>query len=180
VYRARLALDLRDDDPDAPALLLANEILGGGSGLHSRLVDRVRQKDGLSYGIGSGLLVGSKDRAATWAIGAISAPQNVDHVETDVREELGRLLRDGFTAEEVDDARKGVLQERMMARSDDGAVAAAWVSNMDLGRTFTFSKSLEDKIRLLTPQQMTETVRRYLDPQKMSVVIAGDAKKGAH
>jgi zinc protease len=180
VYQARLNLDLRDDDADTPALLLANEILGGGSGLHNRLVDRVRQKDGLSYGIGSGLHVDGHDRAASWGIGAISAPQNVDHVESDVREELARLLRDGFGKAEVDEARGGVLQSRMLTRSDDGAVAAGWVHNLDLGRTYTFSKRLEDAIRALTAEQLTQTLRRYLDPEKMTVVIAGDAKKGAH
>jgi zinc protease len=179
VYRARLGLDLRDDDPVAPALMLANEIIGGGSGLHSRLVDRVRQKDGLSYGIGSGLLVGGKDRAAAWAIGAIAAPQNVDKVASDVREELERLRKDGFQKEEVDEARQGFLQERMLARSDDGTLAAGWVSNLDLGRTFTYSRQLEDRVRALTPAQMTEAVRRYLDPDQLTIVIAGDAKKGA-
>jgi zinc protease len=179
VYRARLALDLRDDDPDAPALMLANEIIGGGSGLHNRLVDRVRQKDGLSYGIGSGLLVNGKDRAAAWAIGAIAAPQNIDKVEAEVREELERLRKDGFGKDEVEEARRGVLQERMLARSDDATLAAGWVNNLDLGRTFTFSRQLEDRVRALTPEQMTEAVRRYLDPAKLTVVIAGDASKGA-
>jgi len=179
-YRAKLSLDMRDDDPDAPALMLANEIIGGGSGLHSRLVDRVRQKDGLSYGIGSGLIVGGRDRAGAWGIGAIAAPQNVDKVETAVREELERLRKDGFTQAELDDARRGSLEERRMARSDDATVAAAWVSNMDLGRTFAFSHQLEDKVRALTVDQLNAAVRRYIDPAKLTVVVAGDAKKGAN
>ena len=56
VFRARLDFPLRDDDPDAPALLIANEIFGGGSGLSNRLMVRLRQKDGLSYGVGAGLV----------------------------------------------------------------------------------------------------------------------------
>ena len=179
VYQARMVLDLRDDDPDAPALMLANEMLGAGSGLHNRLVDRVRQKDGLSYGIGSSLLVGGRDRAAAWVIGAYAAPQNVDHVETDVREELDRLLKDGFGEREVEDARRGVLQSRLLARTNDAAVASAWVSNLDLGRTFEFSRQVEDKVRALTAAQITQTFRRYLDPDRLTVVIAGDARKGA-
>jgi len=179
VYQARMVLDLRDDDPDAPALLLANEIIGGGSGLHNRLVDRVRQKDGLSYGIGSSLLVGGRDRAAAWVIGAISAPQNVDRVESDVREEIDRLLKSGFGEPEVEEARRGVLQSRMLARSDDAAVAAAWVSNLDLGRSFEFSRQLEEKVRSLTAAQITQTVRRYLNPDQLTIVVAADARKGA-
>ncbi len=180
VFRARIALDLRDDDPDAPALELANEILGGGSGLHNRLIDRVRQKDGLSYGIGSGLAVGTRDRASTWGIMGISAPQNVTHVEADVREEIDRLLRDGFDEKEVREAKDGFLQARMLARADDGNLAAAWVSLLDLDRTFAFSSKVELAVRALTAEQLTQTVRRYLDPAKLSIVVAGDAKKGAH
>lgn len=179
VYQARMVLDLRDDDPDAAALLLANEILGAGSGLHNRLADRIRQKDGLSYGVGSSLLVGGRDRAAAWVIGAYAAPQNVDHVETDVREELDRLLKDGFGERELDDARRGVLQSRLLARTNDAAVAAAWVSNLDLGRTFEFSRQLEEKMRALTAAQISQAVRRYLDPDRLTIVIAGDARKGA-
>ena len=179
VYRARIAFSLRDDDPDAPALVLANEILGGGSGLHSRLVDRVRQKDGLSYGIGSGLSMNARDRAASWSIGAISAPQNVNHVARDVDEELTRALRDGVSAEELEQARSGLLQGRMMSRSDDGTLAAAWVSNLDLGRTFSFSRHFEDAIRAVTVANVNDVIRRYLDPAHLSTVIAGDAAKGA-
>ena len=62
IFRARLDFPLRDDDPDAPALLIANEIFGGGSGLSNRLMVRLRQKDGLSYGVGSGVSLGSRER----------------------------------------------------------------------------------------------------------------------
>ncbi len=54
IIRARLDFPLRDDDPDAPALTLANDIFGGGAGLSNRLIERLRQKDGLSYGAGTG------------------------------------------------------------------------------------------------------------------------------
>ncbi len=68
--RARFDFPLRDDDPDTPALLIANEILGGGSGLANRLMVRLRQKDGLSYGVGSGVAVGSRERYSTFTVNA--------------------------------------------------------------------------------------------------------------
>jgi zinc protease len=66
-----------------------------------------------------------------------------------------------------------------MARSDDGTLAAGWVANLDLDRTFAFSRKLEEQVRALTVSQLNDTVRRFLDPARLTVVVAGDAKKGA-
>jgi zinc protease len=180
VYRARIALDLRDDDPDAPALSLATRIIGGGSGLHNRLVDRIRQKDGLSYGIGAGLQVSGRDRAAFWGIGAIAAPQNVNRVEQEVKEEMERVLREGFTDEEIRQAKQGYREEHLLARSEDGALAAGWVGHLDLDRTYEFNRQFEAHVEALTAEQMLSVVRKYLDLSRMTIVVAGDAKKGAH
>jgi zinc protease len=176
--RARLDFPLRDDDPDAPALTLANDIFGGGAGLSNRLIERLRQKDGLSYGAGTGLSVGSRNRVATWGLGAIVAPQNAARAEQAIREELERARRDGFTATEVEDAKKGILQERLVNRSQDGIVAGAWVNHLDLGRTFEFSRQFEDRLKATTPEQVNAAFRKYVDPDRMTFVIAGDTKKG--
>ena len=166
MIRARLDFPLRDDDPDAPALTLANDIFGGGAGLSNRLIERLRQKDGLSYGAGTGLSIGSRNRVASWTMAAIVAPQNAARAEQAMREELERARRDGFTAKEVDDAKKGILQERLVNRSQDGVVAGAWVNNLDLGRTFEFSKQFEDRLRALTPEQVNAAFRKYIDPEQ--------------
>jgi zinc protease len=178
VFRARLAFPLRDDDPDAAALMIADEIFGGGSGMSNRLMMRLRQKDGLSYGVGSGLALGSRERLATFSVSGIAAPQNVGRAEQAVREELERARKDGFTAAEVDDAKKGLMQSRLLNRSQDPVVAGAWVSNLDLGRSFAFSKQFEERLRAVTPEQVNAAFRKYIDPEKMTFVIAGDAKKG--
>ena len=60
-----------------------------------------------------------------------------------------------------------------------GALAAGWDNYLDAGRTFEFSKQFEDRIRALTPADVNAAVRKYIDPNKLTVVIAGDAKKGA-
>ena len=180
VYRARIPVELRDDDPDAPALLLATRIIGGGSGLHNRLVDRVRQKEGLSYGIGAGLLINGRDRAAAWGVGAISAPQNVNRVEQAVREEIERVRKDGFSAAEVAQAKQGYREERVLARSEDAAVATGWVGYLDLKRTYEFGRRFDAQVEALSEAQLLAAVRKYLDLSKMTVAIAGDAKKGAH
>jgi zinc protease len=178
VFRARQEFPLRDDDADAAALTVAVDILGGGAGLSNRLVTRLRQKDGLSYGVGAGLALGSRERLATFSIAGIAAPQNVSRAEQALREELERARKDGFTAAEVEDAKKGLLQSRLLNRSQDPVVASAWVSNLDLDRTFAFSKQFEDRLRAVTPEQVNAAFRKYIEPDKMTFVIAGDARKG--
>ena len=177
VLLVRQNVEMRDDDPDYPALALANHIFGGGSGLESRLVTRVRQKDGLSYSAGSELSVSSIDRASAWSVFAIAAPQNVARLEAAFREELERALKDGFTADEVANAKSGIMQTRLQNRAQDGTLAGAWTGNLYLGRTFAFSKQFEDKVMALTPAQVVAAMRKHLDPAKMTVVKAGDFSK---
>ena len=177
VFLARQNVELKDDDPDFPALYVANYILGGGAGFDSRFATRIRQKDGLSYGVGSDLSIGSLDRAGSWSAYAIAAPGNIARVETAFREELERALKDGFTDAELAAAKSGIMQKRVQARSQDGTVASAWTGNLYLGRTWDFSKQFEEKILALRAAEVSAALRKYLDPAKVAVVKAGDFTK---
>jgi zinc protease len=175
-FAARMNLDLRTDDADYPALMLANTIFGDG-GLKSRLMDRIRQKDGLSYGGGSNLSAGEFDRAGAFSISAIAAPQNLKKLEVAVREELARALKDGFSAEEVAGAKSGLLQQRSNNRAQDGIVASGWSGFLYLDRTFAWSAQFEDRLKALSVAEVNAAFRKAIDPSKLSVVTAGDASK---
>jgi zinc protease len=177
VLVARENVDMRDDDPDYPALAVANYIFGGDAGLDSRLMNRIRQKEGLSYGVGSSLAVGSTDRAGAWTVFAIAAPQNMGKVEQAFKDELARALKDGFTDAEIAAAKSGILQKRLQNRAQDGAVAGGWVSYLFLGRTFEFSKQFEERVKAVTPADVVAAMRKHLDPAKLTVVKAGDFRK---
>jgi zinc protease len=177
IFLARENIDMRDDDPDFPALYMADYIMGGGAGFDSRLTARIRQKEGLSYGVGTGLSVDAEDRAGSWSVYAIAAPQNVPKVLSAFREELDRALRDGFTDAELASAKSGILQTRVQNRAQDATLAGAWVANLHLGRTFQWSKEFEAKVLALTPAQVSQAFRKYIDPKKISIVTAGDFNK---
>jgi zinc protease len=177
-YTARLNVDLNTNDADYPALELANYIFGGGA-LKSRLMDRIRQKDGLSYGGGSDLRPGSEDRAGSFSIAAIAAPQNLKKLEAAVREELQRVLKDGFTEAELANAKSGLLQERQQTRAKDAAVAGGWTRNLYLGRTFSWSKEFEARLNAATLAQVNAAFRKAIDPAKLSIAMAGDESKAA-
>lgn len=175
-YIARLNLDLNIDDADYPALTLANYIFGDG-GLKSRLMDRIRQRDGLSYGGGSDVSPGTLDRAGSFTINAIAAPQNLARLDAAVRAELARALKDGFTAEELAGAKSGLMQQRLQSRSNDGALASGWTSFLYRGKTFEASAELERKMQAVTLPQLNAAFRKAIDPGKLSVFMAGDQAK---
>lgn len=174
---AGMNLRLRDDDPDFPALLLGNYMLGGGF-LNSRLAVRIRQKEGISYGVGSGLSASPLDSAGAFQTFAIFAPENAQRLEQAFREEIDRLLKDGFTAEEVQEARTGWLQSRQVTRAQDQALASQLGEAAFIGRTLEFDRALEAKVAALTPEAINAAMRRYLDPARITVVKAGDFAKG--
>ena len=178
-FTARVNVNMNEDDPDHAALYLANYIMGGGAEFDSRLTARIRVKDGLSYGVRSGLSVPSTDRGAHWGAGAIAAPQNVAKVEAAFKEEVARALKDGFTAAEITAAKSGALQRRLQARAQDATLAGSWVSNLDLGKTFVWSKQFEDKIAALTAEEVSAVFRKHVDPNKITIVKAGDFAKAA-
>ncbi|PWU15536.1 MAG: insulinase family protein [Verrucomicrobia bacterium] len=172
-YMAGMLFPLRDDDPDYPALVIGNYIFGAGA-LSSRLGDRIRQKEGLSYGVSSGLTVSSQDKRAGLTITAICNPQNIGRVEKAAREELERLLRDGVTTEELEKAKQGYLQTRKVGRANDAALAGMLTGLRHIGRTMTFEADVEKSIGALTAEQVQAALRKYIDPAKLVVVTAGD------
>lgn len=182
VLLARHNLSLRVTDADYPALVVANRIFGGGA-LKSRLGDRIRQKEGLSYGVSSGVRAddsrSGQDDAGSLSIQAIAAPENMARVEALVREELEKLVRDGITADELRDAVSGTLTERQQGRAEDGSVAGMLTDQLYYGRTMQFTADLDAKYQGLTLEQVNAAIRRHFKPEQLSVYLAGDFAKAA-
>ena len=166
-------LPLRDDHPDYPALVIGNFILGGGS-LSSRLADRVRQKDGLSYGIGSGLQTMSLDHRTAFYIYASCKPENMPKLRTAVRQEIDRLLKDGVTEQELEIAKRGYIQRQQVTRTNDGQLASLLEANMLADRDMSFTAAIEQKIGKLTEKQVVAAMRKHIKPDSLFIVEAGD------
>ena len=167
---------MKDSDPDYPALLLVNYILGENP-LDSRLPNRIRVKDGLSYAVQSGLNVSPIEKAGQWLTLAIANPTNMEKVNAAFFDELAKIVKDGLTNEEVEKSRGALLQRRSMARSNDLMLATQLSTGLFLGRTMAFDGEVEKKIGALTADQVNAVLRRTLDPSKMTVVMAGDFAK---
>jgi zinc protease len=174
---ARLNIDMQESNPDYPAMLLINYMMGGGSGLNSRLAERIRQKEGLSYGVGSSLRVSAEEPAAFWFVQAIAAPQNLDKVEAALRDEIAKATKDGFTQAELDRAKSGTQQLALQSRAQDRNLAGALRTNEYFGRTMAYSKALQDKAAALTLAQVNAAFKKYIDASKLTIIKAGDKAK---
>ena len=173
VFYAGMNLNVRDDDADYPALTMANFMFGGGF-LNSRLATRLRQKDGLSYGVDSNLQISSLDKSGMFVAAAIYAPQNAAKLEAAFKEELARVLKDGFTQEELDSARAGWLQGRTVTRAQDQQLAGRLATDLYLERTLKWDADVERKVAALTVVQVNAALRKHVSLDAVSIFKAGD------
>lgn len=176
VFRAALSIPVGDSHLDYPALVVASQIIGGGF-ISSRLANRLRQQEGISYTVSAGLSVNRLEQNGSFTAYAIYAPQFRTKVEAAFREELVRAKRDGFTAQEVKDAQNAILQSGEMARAQDGNLAWMLASNLHYDQDWNRTRLLEDNIRKLTPEQVLAAYRKHIDPAAFSLFFAGDFNK---
>ncbi len=176
VFLAAVAFPMKEDNPDFVAMRMGNFILGGGT-LSSRLGDRIRQKEGLSYGVTSSFTASARDSSATLTINAITNPANIDKVETAAMEELTKFLTDGPTESELADAKRAYLESQKVGRTGDAGIAGQIVSNLNLGRSFAHAADQEKKIQALTTEEVTAAFKKNIDPKKLVIIRAGDFKK---
>lgn len=175
-YIAAMTLPLRDSDEDYPALALGNYILGGG-GLSSRLANRVRQQEGLSYTIQSALQASAVDKRSVFFLFAISNPSNATRLHEVIHEELQRLLKDGITEAELQEAQNGYLQEQQVRRSSDAGLASLFEAYAFVGRDMSFVADFEKKLKALTVDDVNAAIRKHLKPERLYIVSAGDFEK---
>lgn len=176
LYVAVTVFPMSDTHPDYPGLVMGNFVLGS-SGLSSRLGDRVRQTEGLSYGVGSSLGASSKDERTTFLTYAITNPVNIGKVESAVREEIARLLEGGVTPAELQAAQTGYLEKQIVDRTDDRELAAILGATLNLNRTMAFYSQRDKAIRDLKVTDVNASVRKWLKPEHLAVIVAGDFKE---
>lgn len=176
MFLAGAPMKITDEDPDYPALLIAGMIFGGTP--NSRLFQRIRVKDGLSYGAGALIDIPTKDDGGGFTGYAIAAPQNMPKVEADFNEELARAVKEGFTADEVEKAKKMWLDRQAVSRAEEGSIARILAGDEQWNRTMlTWDAKCDAAVAALTPEQVNEAFRKHVGPLPTSIIKGGDFKK---
>jgi zinc protease len=178
-YSAAHAWPMTDADPDHVALMVVNHVLGGSSA--SRLFMRVRENEGLSYGVYSSYSAAMLDPKAEFRVRGICNPNNMEKVRTLIADEVRKLVAQGVTAEEVAESKKSIVEERRMGRTQEAALAGILARHLYGGRTMQYEADFEAKLAALTPQQVSEVAKKYVKPEKLVIITAGDfANAAAH
>jgi len=167
------SIPMRDTHPDYPALQLAGYMMGGGF-LSSRLGNRIRNEEGLSYSVGGNFNASARDENGGFFAFAAFAPENRDRLEEVLEEELVKAAEQGFTEEELESGRTGFLQQLKLVRSDDGRLAGLLSTGLHLDRDLFFNAEREARIAELTLDEINAAVAEWLKPDAMSYAIAGD------
>jgi len=173
-FEAGLRIAMSQDDPDYPAMVLANYMLGGS--ITARIPDRIRNREGLSYSVSTSFTAPAEGNAALFSMAAISNPANTPKVEASFLNELRKALQGGFTAEEVAAAKRAYRDAQIVSRSQDSALLALLASREQAGRTLLWDEQMDAKIQALTPEQISAAFRKRVDPSAISIVKAGDFK----
>jgi zinc protease len=175
IVRLHQTLPLNVEDADYAALELAVHIFGGG-GLESRLSARVRQKEGLTYGIGASLSADYWGNAGSFAIQASFAPDKRERVIAVVQEEVARMAAEGITAAELARAKHDILEGRKQGRADPAALAGGLLSLAERGETWAAAQKRDEALAAVTVEQANAAWRQHIRAAGFVISTAGDFK----
>ncbi len=168
-----MATGLKYSDPDTLALRVGSEVLGGG--FTARLMGTVRDKEGLTYGIGAGLS-GDDVWDGAWRIRASFAPELLDKGIASTRRELLKWWKDGITAEELAARKSDMAGSYKVGLSTTYGMAGAILDALRRGYDLSWIDDYPAKIQALTLEQVNAAIRHHLDPEKMVIIKAGTVK----
>jgi zinc protease len=174
-FEAGLRIRMAESDPDYPAMVLANYMFGGS--ITARMPDRIRNREGLSYGASSRFTAPADGDSALLSATVSSNPVNTPKVEASFMDELKKTLVNGFTAAEVAEAKKAYQDLRNVGRSQETALVGLIASHEQLGRTLLYDERMESRIQALTVEQINQAFRKHVDWEMVTIVKAGDFKK---
>jgi zinc protease len=173
-FEAGVRFAMAETDPDYPAMLLAGYMFGGP--ITSHVSDRIRNREGLSYGANARVAIPTEGDSAMLSATVSLNPANGPKVEFSYVDELKRTLKDGFTAAEFAEAKKAYLNNRLVSRAQDGALMNLLAQHEMRGRTMQWDAQLEQKIAALTLDDVNAAFRKHIDASAVSIVKAGDFK----
>ncbi len=164
------ASGLRASDPDWLAVNIATGILG--RGFTSRLVGNVRDREGLTYGIGA-TLAADAFRAGAWFTKATFSPVLLDRGLASTRRELQSWWEKGVTADELEYRKSAAAGQFTITLETSHGLAEQLLRCAERGLDIAWLDQFPSQVRTLTAEQVNAAVKKHLDPSRMTTVKAG-------
>jgi len=171
-------INISEKNPDYPAVFMANELLGGGAFLSSRIPQRLRENEGMSYGAGTFLSSNYLYDVTNWGAYAMFNPLYKDRLDSALKEEVDKAIKGGFTQDELDKSRNSLFESNKTFLGDNGNLARMIRWYIRDNRDLTGYTDFENKIRVLSFEQVNAALRKYFDKSKLVMVYSGDFEKG--
>jgi zinc protease len=161
---------IAQDHPDYFTAIVLNHVLGGGS-FESRLMDEVRAKRGLTYGVYS--YIAGKDLADIY-IGAVSSANNsiAEAIEV-IRVEWAKAAAEGVTAEEVENAKTYLTGAYPLRFDGNGRIANIMVGMQLMGLPIDYIATRNDRVEAVTLEGVRRVAGELLDPDGLHFVVVG-------
>jgi zinc protease len=166
------ASGIRRMDPDWEAAIIANAALGGSS-VASRLANRVRDTEGLSYFLYSRLFW-SDYLDGVWAVDVAVAPQNTAHAIRSTREVMEKYAKEGITDAEVETQKSFFAGNYRVRLSTNAGIAFSLAYAEKYGYGPRYLDEFPELVAAVTRDQVNKVIREKLHPEKMHLVVAGD------
>lgn len=157
------------DDPDYFAAYVANHILGGG-GFSSRLMEEIREKRGLTYGVGTGLATGIYGQ--TWQGGMAGSNATAGQAVDLIRQEWDRLA-EGVTDTELDDAKTYLTGEYPLRFDGNGKIATILAGMQLIGFPIDYVNTRNAKVEAVTAEDVKRVAGRLLHADQLRFVLVG-------
>ncbi len=167
-------LNISEKHPDYPAIFMANELLGGGSFLNSRIPQRLREKEGMSYGAGTYVGADYKFNAGNWGVYAFFNPLYQGRIDTALHQEIAKARSEGFTEDELKKSVNSWLQQNKTILGLNSALAGILRSYLRDDRSLDDFTSFENKVKALNLATVNAALRKYFDESKLTLIYAGD------
>ena len=163
------------DNPDYFALQIMNDIFGT-SGFTSRLMRAVRTAEGLTYGVSGGV-------SANYAYPALArmytftSLENTGYTIDLLKSELNKLIESGVTQDEVDRARKSILNSFVFNFDSKGEVINRLLTYAYYGYPADFLMTYKAGIEAVTVADVNRVAGEYWNPEQMVLMVLGDPEK---
>lgn len=169
-----LPTGLRFTDEDHLPLSVATSVLG--DGFTSRLIGKIRDTEGLTYGIGS-VLSGGGTLDRTWSVRGTFAPSLLERGLASTDRELKLWQREGITADELEYRKNALAGEHQVRLATSSGMAGAILDVVERGLDPSWIDDYPARLAALTLDEVNAAVKKYIDPAKLIIVTAGTLKE---